>query len=100
MSPALEVDSLPLSYQGKRSYVYFTTVIKKEKPKDLTESRQSFGSGDLKVISGMLFFLFYDPSKAQPITQVTKHFSKSLNLSLCAACSTRVNEVETLHSEN
>ena len=100
VAPALQVDSLPLSYQGKRSYVYFTTIIKKEKPKDLTESRQSFGSGDLKVISGMLFFLFYDPSKAQPITQVTKHFSKSLNLSLCAACSTRVNEVETLHSEN
>ena len=37
---------------------------KKENPKDLTESRQSFGSGDPKVISGMLFFLFYDPGKA------------------------------------
>lgn len=49
------------------------------------ESRESFGSGNLKVIFGMLFFLLYDPRKAQTLTEVTKYCSESLSLSLCAA---------------
>lgn len=78
--------------------MYFTIIQKKKKKernKDLTERRQVFGSGNLRIILGVLFLLS-DPTIAQTITQMTKHRGQSLSLSLCAACSTIVNEVETL----